>query len=257
MPRTSPSPPFETTTYFPSAASPAGRPTVKLRAMEVGWKAKPAVAKKPAEKRKAKGAKTWTPPFVLADQPDFPDTNPTLFLDRDKRVWLFWQTIVANQWETAINNYRIASAYGKAGVPHWDRADVLLVDKTGTLTLGQPQYDWLAQTLAASAQLARAKLTTAAEVERAYVDLLLVRGQLLLLGKLDVLWREAETMARTRYEVGQGPQSDLLRAQLERTRLRQRRLGLEADEAMRLQALNRLAFNDPAFRDVLKIVKAL
>lgn len=77
--------------------------------------------------RKAKGAKSWSQPFVLADQPDFPDTNPTLFLDRDKRLWLFWQTIVANQWETAINNYRIASSYGKAGVPRWDRADVLLV----------------------------------------------------------------------------------------------------------------------------------
>lgn len=77
--------------------------------------------------RKPKGAKTWTPPFVLADQPDFPDTNPALFLDRDKRLWLFWQTIVANQWETAINNYRIASAYSRPGVPHWDRADILLV----------------------------------------------------------------------------------------------------------------------------------
>ena len=97
-----------------------------------------------------------------------------------------------------------------------------------------------AQTLAASAQLARAKLTTAAEVERAYVDLLLVRGQLHLLGKLDVLWREAETMARTRYEVGQGAQSDLLRAQLERTRLAKQRVALEADERARLQALNRL-----------------
>lgn len=77
--------------------------------------------------RKTKGAKAWTPPFVLADQPGFPDTNPTLFLDRDKRLWLLWQTIVANRWETAINNYRIASSYGRAGVPHWDRADVLLV----------------------------------------------------------------------------------------------------------------------------------
>lgn len=77
--------------------------------------------------RKPKGAKTWSAPFVLADQPEFPDTNPALFLDRNNRLWLFWQTIVANQWETAINNYRIASNYGKAGVPHWDRADILLV----------------------------------------------------------------------------------------------------------------------------------
>lgn len=77
--------------------------------------------------RKPRGARAWIAPFVLADQPQFPDTNPTLFLDRDRRLWLFWQTIVANQWETAINNYRIASDFGKAQVPRWERADVLLV----------------------------------------------------------------------------------------------------------------------------------
>jgi outer membrane protein TolC len=97
-----------------------------------------------------------------------------------------------------------------------------------------------AQSLVAGAQLARARLTTTADVERAYVELLLVRGQLVLLGKLDVLWKEAEAMARTRYEVGQGAQSDLLRAQLERTRLAKQRVALEADERARLQDLNRL-----------------
>ena len=53
--------------------------------------------------RKKKGAKSWSAPFVLADQPGFPDTNPVLWVDQQKRLWLFWQTIVANQWETAIN----------------------------------------------------------------------------------------------------------------------------------------------------------
>ena len=77
--------------------------------------------------RKRKGAKTWSAPFVLADQPGFPDTNPTLFLDRDKRLWLFWQTIVANQWESAINNYRIASHYSSDSVPVWERADIMLL----------------------------------------------------------------------------------------------------------------------------------
>ncbi len=77
--------------------------------------------------RKAKGAKTWTPPFVLADQPGFPDTNPTLFVDHSKRLWLLWQTIVANRWETAITNYRIASNYSKPGVPKWDLSDIMLL----------------------------------------------------------------------------------------------------------------------------------
>ncbi|MBI5283110.1 MAG: exo-alpha-sialidase [Candidatus Solibacter usitatus] len=77
--------------------------------------------------RRRKGAKSWSAPFVLADQPGFPDTNPTLFLDRDKRVWLIWQTIVANRWETAISPYRISSNYARDGVPAWERSDVLLL----------------------------------------------------------------------------------------------------------------------------------
>ena len=97
-----------------------------------------------------------------------------------------------------------------------------------------------AQAGVASGEVARLRLATTAEVERAYVDLLVVRGQLALLSRLEVLWAEAEVMARTRYEVGQGAQSDLLRAQLERTRLRQRRVALEGEERTRLQALNRL-----------------
>lgn len=106
--------------------------------------------------------------------------------------------------------------------------------------LGARKATARAQESVASAEAARLRLGITADVERAYVDLLLVRGQLELLGKLEALWKEAEVMARTRYEVGQGPQSDLLRAQLERTRLRQRRVALESDERTRVQALNRL-----------------
>jgi outer membrane protein TolC len=92
----------------------------------------------------------------------------------------------------------------------------------------------------AEAAAARARLSTEADVRRAYVDLLLARGQLGLLSKLETIWEESEKLARARYEVGQGPQSDLLRAQLERTRLRQQRLSLASAEKTRLQALNRL-----------------
>jgi outer membrane protein TolC len=88
--------------------------------------------------------------------------------------------------------------------------------------------------------LERIRLTITADVERGYVDLLLIRGQLELLGKLEALWREAEAITRARYEVGAVTQSDLVRAQLERTRLVQQRLALEASERERLQALNRL-----------------
>ena len=92
----------------------------------------------------------------------------------------------------------------------------------------------------AEADLARTWLTVEADVRRAYLDLLLVRDQLGLLSKLEALWAQSEELARTRYEAGQGAQSDLLRAQLERSRLRQRRWALQSEERRRLEALNRL-----------------
>ncbi|MFA6107873.1 MAG: TolC family protein [Candidatus Latescibacterota bacterium] len=87
----------------------------------------------------------------------------------------------------------------------------------------------------------RVRLSVAAEVERAYVDLLLGRDQLGLLSRLEALWAQAEGLARTRYETGDGAQSDLLRAQLERTRLQQRRAVLTAEEQRRVAVLNRAA----------------
>ena len=81
------------------------------------------------------------------------------------------------------------------------------------------------------AALQRVRLTLLGEVERAYLDLRLVRGQLALQERLESLWKQAEEMARARYQVGEVPQSDLLRAQLERTRLRLQRLALEAARA--------------------------
>jgi outer membrane protein TolC len=93
---------------------------------------------------------------------------------------------------------------------------------------------------ASQAGLARARLTLEADVRRAYLDLLQVRDRLALLARRDGLWVKAEAMARIRYETGDGAQSDLLRAQLERTRLRQRRAALLAEEKGRVLALGRL-----------------
>src|SRR5437868_9211502 len=57
--------------------------------------------------RKVAGETTWRPRFLLADTPGFPDTNPALFLDNTKRLWLLWPVIIANQWETALMRYKI------------------------------------------------------------------------------------------------------------------------------------------------------
>lgn len=96
--------------------------------------------------------------------------------------------------------------------------------------------------------LERMRLSVHAEVERSYLDLLLARDRLRILDRLEMLWRQAEDLARARYEAGEGAQSDLLRAQLERSRLRQQRWALEAEERRRLAVLNRAtgrAFDEP------------
>lgn len=96
----------------------------------------------------------------------------------------------------------------------------------------------------AEASVGRVRLSVEAEVRRAFLELVLVRDRLALLTKLEGLWTKAEALARIRYEASGGAQSDILRAQLERNRLRQRRWSMEAEERTRLQAVNRLRGHD-------------
>jgi outer membrane protein TolC len=89
-------------------------------------------------------------------------------------------------------------------------------------------------------RIERVRLGIEAEVRRAYLDLLLARDRSRLLDRLDALWSESAGVARVRYEAGEAPQSDVLRAQLELNRLRRRRWAREAEEQSSVQALNRL-----------------
>ena len=78
--------------------------------------------------RLLKGNTEWGKPFVLADVPEFPDINPVLFLDTQKKLWLVWYTVIANQWETSLIKYRISENYlQQEGAPEWSWQDVLLV----------------------------------------------------------------------------------------------------------------------------------
>jgi outer membrane protein, heavy metal efflux system len=92
----------------------------------------------------------------------------------------------------------------------------------------------------AEADLQRVLMSVVADVDRAYVDLLLVRDRIRLLAKLESLWAQSEGISRIRYESGETAQSDLLRAQLQRNRLRQQRWEIEAEEHRRVAVLNRL-----------------
>ena len=72
------------------------------------------------------GEETWSKTFVMADVPGFPDINPILFIDSQDRLWLMWYTVIANQWETSLPNYRISENYmTQDGPPEWAWQDVL------------------------------------------------------------------------------------------------------------------------------------
>jgi arylsulfatase A-like enzyme/predicted neuraminidase len=77
--------------------------------------------------RLRRGDTRWSEPFPLADAPGFPDTNPCLFIDPQERLWLIWQTVVANEWHTALCRYKVSEDFLKPGPPTWNRADDLLL----------------------------------------------------------------------------------------------------------------------------------
>lgn len=86
----------------------------------------------------------------------------------------------------------------------------------------------------------RIELEVEGDVRRRYLDLLLARERLVLLDRLTELWKQSGSLAQSRYEVGSAPQSDILRAQLEGSRLEQRRFALQATMRASQEALNRL-----------------
>jgi predicted neuraminidase len=70
---------------------------------------------------------TWSSRFLMADTQGYPDTNCTLFIDPQDRLWLLWPTILANEWHTALMKYKISRHYQTEGPPTWESAEVLHV----------------------------------------------------------------------------------------------------------------------------------
>ncbi len=76
--------------------------------------------------RLKKGANQWTEPFVMAGVAGFPNTNPCLFFDDTKRLWLCWSTILDNHWESALSRYKISTKYEQDdGSPVWQSEEIL------------------------------------------------------------------------------------------------------------------------------------
>jgi cobalt-zinc-cadmium efflux system outer membrane protein len=97
-----------------------------------------------------------------------------------------------------------------------------------------------AEARSAAQEIERAKLGTIAAVRRAYYGLMLARELLALGREQQTLWTEVEQSARSRYGVGLGTQYDVLRAQVEATRMRESLIDQEAEIAVRTAELNRL-----------------
>lgn len=89
-------------------------------------------------------------------------------------------------------------------------------------------------------QAERVGRSIGATVKRAYYGLLLSRNLLDLIRDQEEIWKQIEGVARARYSVGQGAQQDVLRVQVEVTRIEQLRAEQEAEAEIRLAELNRL-----------------
>lgn len=71
----------------------------------------------------------WSARFPVVDVPGFPDCNPILWVDPQKRLWLFWPTIVANEWHTSVLQYRRTSKYPQPGKEiQWEDGGVVLFE---------------------------------------------------------------------------------------------------------------------------------
>jgi outer membrane protein, heavy metal efflux system len=89
-------------------------------------------------------------------------------------------------------------------------------------------------------QADRIRQSLAASVKRAYFGLLLARQLQAVIHEQEGIWKEMEGVARARYGVGQGAQQDVLRVQVEVTRIQQLRAEQQAEESIRRAELKRL-----------------
>ena len=77
--------------------------------------------------RLRKGESKWSDDFLMADFPNFPDCNTCMMVDGEKRLWLFWPTVLANSWESCLTNYFCAKEYSADGPPQWDHHGLVLL----------------------------------------------------------------------------------------------------------------------------------
>ncbi len=76
---------------------------------------------------KRAGTTDWSEPFVMADEPGFPDCNTCMHVDDSDRLWLFWPTVIANSWESCLTRYQVSDQPTATAGPSWDRQGLVLL----------------------------------------------------------------------------------------------------------------------------------
>ncbi len=98
----------------------------------------------------------------------------------------------------------------------------------------------------AAEQVRRAEISVATAVRRAHIELARARGLRALALEQGATWADVEEAARVRYSSGLGSAADMLRAQIEKTRVEEQLATLAADEEALVLELNRLRDRDAA-----------
>jgi len=116
--------------------------------------------------RKASSDSEWSDPFLLADTPGHPDCNPVLWIDNDQQLWLFWSTILANEWKSSLVKYRVSTDYLSASEPpvwHWQ--DSVHIKPTNLQRELLNQWPQLLKSLAFLPRIIRAELSDTTLIE--------------------------------------------------------------------------------------------
>jgi len=79
--------------------------------------------------RKTRDAQAWDKPFVMADTFGISDNNPCMAVDKQKRLWLIYPTLLGApewSWGSGLVRYKLSSNFEKAGVPVWEKQEILI-----------------------------------------------------------------------------------------------------------------------------------
>ncbi len=201
---------------------------------------------------------------LLGGQPDPERAGPALTLDQIERMALIRNpeiAVAARRVAMAEANVPAAGALGDPqamyrgwGVPlsqpwNYNQAQNMFMV---TQALPGPGKRSLRTDVAdsdvaeAKDELAAVRLRVRVEVRKAFYDLLEAQDELRIHDEHVAIAQQAIAAARIRYTVGQVPQQDLLKAQLELTQLAEHMIRFDRDSAVARARLNTLVGRDPA-----------